>query len=382
MSDLLSGGAAAIPGPLEPLAHVLTGATNPYPVLAWLRRSTAAHLLGRLARQPDHLDHEALDALPQRHATAYVRGLLVTAGILPQRDENLALLTNWAARTLAGLPPHHATPIRPFAEWHIIRDARRRSARGRYSYAAHKGDCANIRAAIKFLAWLDTQHLTLADLGQSALDTWAAGNPTLRARSIPFLHWATARRLTTTGLTIEHPPSQFPGHFQVEEVHQAELRRCLGDASLPLDVRIAGALVRLYALPLTRIVELTADKIHHADGHTYLTVSRHPVVLPPKLARLIEEQLERDASPPRGADATRYLLPGHNPGRMRNPAGLSERLTRYGLPVRAARNSAMMEALADLPPMVISDLFGIDPKTAERWAAFAGRRWSDYVTIR
>ncbi|WP_327398705.1 XRE family transcriptional regulator [Streptomyces sp. NBC_01288] len=379
VSDLLSGDAVTIPGSLEPLARVLTGAANPYPVLAWLRRSPAAQLLGRLAREAGPLDHEALDALPQRHATAYVRGLLVTAMILPPRDENLALLTNWAARTLAGLPPHHAMLISPFAEWHIIRDARRRSARGRYSYAAHKGDCTNIRAAINFLTWLDTQRLTLADLGQSDLDTWAAGNPTLRARSIPFIRWATARRLTTTGLTIEHPPSQFPGHFQVEEVHQAELRRCLGDASLPLDVRVAGALVRLYALTLTRIVELTADQIRHDEGHTYLTVSRHPVVLPPKLARLIEEQLQHNASRPSGVDGTRYLLPGHSPGRTRNPASLSERLKRYGLPARAARNTAMMEALADLPPMVISDLFGIDPKTAERWAAFAGGRWSDYL---
>lgn len=42
----------------------------------------------------------------------------------------------------------------------------------------------------------------------------------------------------------------------------------------------------------------------------------------------------------------------------------------------------MMEALADLPPIVISDLFGIQPRTAARWAAFAGENWSDYLAIR
>ncbi len=42
----------------------------------------------------------------------------------------------------------------------------------------------------------------------------------------------------------------------------------------------------------------------------------------------------------------------------------------------------MMEAIADLPPMVISDLFGIQPKTAERWAAFAGGNWSGYLAVR
>lgn len=55
---------------------------------------------------------------------------------------------------------------------------------------------------------------------------------------------------------------------------------------------------------------------------------------------------------------------------------------RYDLPARAARNTAMMEALADLPPIVISDLFGIQPRTAARWAAVAGENWSDYLAIR
>ncbi|MFJ8955257.1 hypothetical protein ACIRL3_15835 [Streptomyces sp. NPDC102384] len=41
-----------------------------------------------------------------------------------------------------------------------------------------------------------------------------------------------------------------------------------------------------------------------------------------------------------------------------------------GLPARAARNTALMEALADLPSMVVADLFSIAPKTAERWASY------------
>ncbi|MET8748418.1 hypothetical protein [Streptomyces sp. NPDC004728] len=36
------------------------------------------------------------------------------------------------------------------------------------------------------------------------------------------------------------------------------LRRCLNDTTLPLEVRIAAALTRLYALPVFRAVRLTA----------------------------------------------------------------------------------------------------------------------------
>lgn len=42
----------------------------------------------------------------------------------------------------------------------------------------------------------------------------------------------------------------------------------------------------------------------------------------------------------------------------------------------------MMDALVDLPPMVIADLIGIHPKTAERWAALAGGNWSAHLAAR
>lgn len=380
VTDLLSVDGASVAQPLKPLAVVLADAENPYRVLQWLRRSPAAYLLRRLVLDPEALSHDSLDTLPQRAATAYVRGLLVTAGILPPRDENLALLTNWVARTVAELPARQANLIRPFAEWHIIRDARRRSARGRYTYAAHKGDCGNVLAAIDFLDWLDSQHMSLSGLQQRHLDIWAIDRPTLRSRSIPFLRWSTARHLCPPGLVIERPASQLPGHFQAEDEARNELLRCFNDTALPLDLRVAAALVRLYALPLTRIVELTDAHIRRDQENTYLAVNQHPFVLPPKLARLIDDQLRH--STPRHTTTTvhRYLLPGQSPGRPRNPLGLADTLRHHGLPARAARNTAMMDALVDLPPMVIADLLGIHPKTAERWATLAGENWSEYLS--
>ncbi|MER5728921.1 hypothetical protein ABT084_11375 [Streptomyces sp. NPDC002138] len=105
-----------MPDHLQPLLSVLTDAANPYPVLAWVRRSPSAHLLAQLVRQPGGLTHGALDALPQNAPTSYIRGLLVTAGLLAKRDENLARLERWVTRTLANLPSHHANIIRPFAQ--------------------------------------------------------------------------------------------------------------------------------------------------------------------------------------------------------------------------------------------------------------------------
>ncbi|MGH3842466.1 MAG: hypothetical protein ACRDS0_13620 [Pseudonocardiaceae bacterium] len=42
-----------------------------------------------------------------------------------------------------------------------------------------------------------------------------------------------------------------------------------------------------------------------------------------------------------------------------------------GLPTMAARNTAMIEAVSELTPIVVSDLFGIHPGTARAWAKYA-----------
>ena len=156
-------------------------------------------------------------------------------------------------------------------------------------------------------------------------------------------------------------------------------RQCLTDRSLPRDVRIAGALTRLYALALTRIVELTAGDLHRDADNAYLTISLQPMILPPSLAQLIDEQIAATTPQRLLADAIGYLLPGRRPGRARNPAGLADTMRQHGLPVRAARNTAMMQSLADLPPIVIADPFGIAPGTVYRWAQLAGNSWSDYL---
>ena len=261
----------------------------------------------------------------------------------------------------------------------MLRDARRRSATGRYTFTAYKGDASNIRAAGQLLAWLDGQNLTLVTLQQRHLDTWATDKPTLRARSIPFIRWAVARNLTAALTMTTHPPGT-PRNFQIAEVHHDELRRCLSDTSLPLQIHIAGALTRLYALPLTRIVDLTVSQFHRDDENAYLTINRQPVVLPPSLAKLIETHIHTTTAPHHTTgSADRYLLPGRSPGRPRNPAGLADAMRRFDLPARAARNTAMMQALEDLPPIVIADLFGMNPGTVHRWAQFAGNSWDDYL---
>ena len=50
-----------------------------------------------------------------------------------------------------------------------------------------------------------------------------------------------------------------------------------------------------------------------------------------------------------------------------------------GLPNNNARNTAMIELVGELPPIVVSDRFGLAPVTVHRWAEFAQNGWADYL---
>ncbi|WP_327116074.1 hypothetical protein OHB12_03490 [Nocardia sp. NBC_01730] len=168
------------------------------------------------------------------------------------------------------------------------------------------------------------------------------------------------------------------------EEHQRQLRRCLTDDSLAMEVRLAGALIRLYATALNHLVELTVDRFHRDNHHAYLTIDKHPVLLPPSLARLVEQLIEQRVHKPLipVAGESIYLFPGRPANRQRQPHSLRQLLTANGLPNLSARNTAMITIGADLPPTVVADLLAIHPATAERWAKFAQSSWSDYLAAR
>ncbi|MEU6482363.1 hypothetical protein ABZ858_37000 [Streptomyces sp. NPDC047017] len=51
-------------------------------------------------------------------------------------------------------------------------------------------------------------------------------------------------------------------------------------------------------------------------------------------------------------------------------------LNQYGLPGLSARNTAVIEAVISLPLIVVADLFGMHPGTAQSWVNYAKGDWS------
>ncbi|MGW3303963.1 hypothetical protein [Streptomyces rubiginosohelvolus] len=228
---------------------------------------------------------------------------------------------------------------------------------------------------------LDGQQLQLTGLGQSHLDVWLTEATTSQRRAnITFIRWTNKRRLTQN---LEYPGRQKSLPLNDED-QDDQLRRCLTDASLPLELRIVGALIRLYGLSLVRIVHLTIDGFHRDESGAYFTFDKHPVLLPPTLARLVEQQIITGRSrsalgPVASSEHSDLLLPGRPASRPRSPEALSGQLMKHGLPSIAARNTALFGIAGELPAIIISDLFGVHRNTATQWAALAQDSWAGYL---
>jgi hypothetical protein len=132
-----------------------------------------------------------------------------------------------------------------------------------------------------------------------------------------------------------------------------------------------------FGLPIERIRHLTADQITSNDQHTYLTAGHQPILLPRRLARLLQRlatepqerlRISHDLLGPR------RLFPGRVPGQPIANHGLTTKLNRHGISVRSARNGALAAILADL--------LGMHINTAVRWVIYAGSDWADYLAAR
>jgi hypothetical protein len=130
----------------------------------------------------------------------------------------------------AAVPPLRL--LRPFVEWDVLRGARRRADRGRYTQNATAADRAEVRAAILLLDWLDAHDVELPAATPAHLEQWLELHPR-RAKAIgAFLRWARARRITTDLAALACGWSM-PSVFQDDDTHHEQLRRCLTDESLP-----------------------------------------------------------------------------------------------------------------------------------------------------
>lgn len=374
--DDLIGDSPALAGLQDALAESL----SPRAAVRWLAKPETRQVLGAMAAGELPVSHEALDGLPATKSLAHLRQVLVSAGVLPDRDEDTTRLEVWMDQQLANVEDDEDRRVlEAFARWWVLRRHRQRISRRGVSSTDHAR--TKIREAIRLMTWLRSHGRTLTTCTQGDIDLWLVGPPA-RRHARDFLRWACRQRLAKN-LDIVRPPDRVPCRGIDADEQMALARRLLADNDVPLVVRVAGLFLLCYGQPLSRIVRLRREDVHDDGENVSIAFGRTDVVLPPAIAALVRELT---ASHGRSATGTRrrteWLFPGGRPGRPLTADGLEQRMHCYGIDARAGRNSLLLDLAAELPPVVLADLIGLYPNTAVRWVQAARGDWTAYAAAK
>ena len=220
------------------------------------------------------------------------------------------------------------------------------------------------------------------EMRQDQLDAWlVAGNSTRRVIR-PFIAWL--ERTGTTGSL--HAPWRAPvaiGPPLDDHQRLALLRRVVEDERLDPRDRFAGALVLLFAQPLTHIVALRRSDVLEDPNGVRLRLGRGPIELPEALAQLAVTLRDQPAGRARVAAAdSDWLLPGRKHGSHLTDERLRERLHGLGIPsTRPGRHAALLALAQRLPAPILAERLGLHSVRAAEWVRAAGAPYADYVVI-
>ncbi|MCX4597696.1 hypothetical protein OG819_51570 [Streptomyces sp. NBC_01549] len=218
---------------------------------------------------------------------------------------------------------------------------------------------------------------------QADIDRWLADGITTRHKIVDFINWANKAGICGD-INVASRTSGDPENFHSEEEQVVLLKRCVRDADLPLDVRATGALVLLYGVPVSRIVQLTREHVEERSNGTYIALGTHPVLMPPAVARLVVAQAGKEPRPlvERPHPTRSWLFPGNLAGRPAGATPLANRLISHGIAVRRAKNSAVLALASDLPASTLSEILGVHINTAVDWVRFVKRDWTAFIEAR
>lgn len=378
-AQLLRGDQPTVAAAFAPVRDAITATRQPYSAHNWLRNGAGAAILADVAAGRLALSHAALDAHPRPRAADYLRRLLVTHGLLGQRDEALARTQRWVADLLAGIQrPADRRVVTVYATWRVLRRLRRRAEHNPGPWTATRHAKTHLNAAVSLLDWLADRDLALAQADQAAIDAWLTTGPgAYQARD--FLAWANQHGHCQS-LTVP-APAHATGTSLHPDSRWGILARLLHDDTLDSTDRVAGCLLLCYAQQLSRITAITTDQVTRNPEITTITFGAHDVVVPEPLASLLGALIDTGRSYVGvGAPASSpWLFPGHLPGRPLTPARLGQRLGKLGVDARAGRRAALLHLAAELPAAVLADLLHLSPGTAAGWVNNAGGDWSRYA---
>lgn len=367
--------------PLVTLWAAILEADNPSQVRKWLRNSAAGRLITDIATGDVPLTHDGLDGYGPNRSVDHLRALLVAAGALPDEDRSIDRLERFASDLLVSVADSGDRRIlQSWLRWQLLPRLRARAA----TRASMAHSAANARRALRrsseFLATLHQHDRTLRTATQADLDAWFARPGTNDWLARGFMVWAATRRHLPRHLRIPATPPKVLCPGGEDEERWAIARRLVTDDTIPSADRVAGALVVLYAQPLSRIARLTPGDLHRRpDATTVLTPDGNPVPIHEPIASLIEQLPARRRNGVTEQLENPWLFPGNHAGRAMTPNALGQRLRALGIEPRAMRSAARAQLAAEIPPAMLGEIIGVSATTATRWAIHTSANWNAYA---
>jgi hypothetical protein len=364
---------------LLPVVETIASREHPRGGLNWMTKPTAANIRA-LATGQVPLTHEGIDRLPASNSREHLRELLIAHTVLPSRNRYLAAYERWSTQTISVIEiPGDRRLIAAFLRWHIRPRLERQAATGELTESRYSAARAQTNIAVRFLVWLHDRGHDLGTATQADIDAWFAAGPSTRLHARTFIRWAiTTRRSPTFAL----PPDRSAEPRPVPEQQRlALLDRFLHDENIDLVDRVAGSLVLLYALPLSRVHRLRLTDLHAGPDGLMLQLGADPVPVPEPLRDLITELAERHHTSRPDRHTGDWLFPGRIPGRPIEPDQLVERLNRLGI-TRAARTAALNALLRQIPSPVVAKVLNRRPWRVTARAKTLGTDWSNYAALR
>lgn len=164
-----------------------------------------------------------------------------------------------------------------------------------------------------------------------------------------------------------------------ERDRTALLGKVLTSQEAPLRSRAAGAILLLYAQPLSRIARLTIDDIVRDGDQVLLRLGNPPPPAPEPVAALLLEYLGQRTNMATATNhASRWLFPGRRAGQPLRSDTLSALVHELGVPATAGRAAAIRQHVLDLPAPIVATALGYH-HTTTRHTAEAGTTWASYA---
>jgi hypothetical protein len=351
---------------LVALHETLTDAMTPNVAQKWLEGPSAV-VVARMARGETPITHDTLDDLRlsdgrDRHRT--LRALLVTSGVLQERNEAIAGVAAAIDRDLArlGTSDVEKAALRHYAHFELLRLLRR--TQERHGGGRGRGTAAGKwKAAVAFVSWLSERGLTLSDCHQADLDGFLVTKEgaVLAQRVGVFVNWARPRgHVRSLRVSTDHPEPRY------DQLTQTQLARVatelMGREDWDLAPRVVGLLVIMFGLTLRGITALRCSDLERTATGTELSIRGFSTTLPAPVGDLALRLSDRSMRP--GCASERWLFPGALANQPVSLSGMTKHLTRIGFPTMLARNAARRRLVGMLDPDVMRRITDISAKTA------------------